>query len=356
MAWRSVGAALLLWALASACGAEARPAPDTDAATAQPADAGNALRTAEVATGLATPWGLVPLADGSLLVSERDTARILRIVDGRTSTVATVAGVDPGGEGGLLGLALTPDKRTLVAYFTAASDNRIVTMAWDGSRLGEPTTILTGIPKGGRHNGGVLRIGPDGHLYVGTGETGQPELAQDRGSLGGKILRIRLDGSPAPDNPFGDAVYSYGHRNVEGLAFDDRGRLWASEFGETQWDELNLITPGANYGWPEVEGAGEVEGLTDPVAVWRTRDASPAGLAYWRGSLWMAGLRGQRLWEIPIDDQGIDKPVAHLTGRYGRLRAVQVAVDQRTLLVSTSNTDGRGAPRTGDDRIVRVRA
>ena len=143
-------------------------------------------------------------------------------------------------------------------------------------------------------------IGPDGFLYVGTGETGEVALAQDQKSLGGKILRITLDGRPAPGNPFGNEVWTYGHRNVEGLAFDADGRLWASEFGEQSWDELNLITKGANYGWPELEGSGEAEGMTNPKVVWRTDEASPAGLAYADGSLWMAALRGERLWQIPV--------------------------------------------------------
>ena len=188
-------------------------------------------------------------------------------------------------------------------------------MSWDGSRLGEPETVLTGIPKGGIHNGGRMAIGPDGFLYVGTGETGDTSLAQDLDSLGGKILRLTLDGRPAPGNPFDSAVWSYGHRNVQGLAFDGEGRLWASEFGQNTWDELNLITKGADYGWPRVEGSGNVEGMTDPVVVWRTGDASPSGLAFWRGELWMASLRGARLWEIPVTGAEAGEPVAHFTRR-----------------------------------------
>ena len=214
----------------------------------------------------------------------------------------------------------------MFAYFTAADDNRIVAMSWDGSALGEPRVILDGIPKGGRHNGGRMVIGPDGFLYVGTGEVGEPPLAQDRNSLGGKILRITLDGQPAPGNPFGNEVWSYGHRNVEGLAFDADGRLWASEFGEQSWDELNLITKGANYGWPEVEGSGNGEGLTNPKVVWTTDEASPAGLAYADGSLWMAALRGERLWQIPISgteagDAGVPLAGRARTDPYGDLGA-----------------------------------
>ena len=231
----------------------------------------------------------------------------------RVTEVRRLAEVDPGGEGGLLGLALSPDRDTLFAYFTAAEDNRIVAMSWNGTELGEPQVILDGIPKGGRHNGGRIVVGPDGFLYVGTGEVGDTRLAQDRASLGGKILRITLDGQPAPGNPFGSEVSSYGHRNVEGLAFDPDGRLWASEFGEQSWDELNLITKGSNDGWPEVEDSGSGEGLTNPKVVWSTDEASPAGLAYADGSLWMAALRGERLWQIPISGTDVGEP--HPTSR-----------------------------------------
>ena len=263
---------------------------------------------------------------------------------GKAAQLRTIDDASPAGEGGLLGLAVTADEQTVFAYFTAAQDNRIVSMSWDGTTLGEPKPILTGIPKGGRHNGGRMVVGPDGDLYVGTGETGDTDLAQDKTSLGGKILRITTDGKPAAGNPFSNEVYSYGHRNVEGLAFDAQGRLWASEFGEQTWDELNLITKGGNYGWPEVEGSGEAAGMINPKVVWSTAEASPAGLAFWRGSLWMAALRGARLWQIPVDGEDTGTPVAHFTQRYGRIRSVIVSADGSALLVTNSNTDGRGDP------------
>ncbi len=222
----------------------------------------------EVASGLTSPWGLVALTDGSTLVSERDTRRILHLADGRATRLRTIDDARPAGEGGLLGLAATQDQQTVFAYYTAENDNRLASMSWDGQHLGEPTVILSGIPKSGRHNGGRLALGPDGHLYVGTGESGDASLAQDTKSLGGKILRITTAGKPAPGNPFGNEVYSYGHRNVEGLAFDDEGRLWASEFGDQTWDELNLITKGGNYGWPQVEGSSQNKDLINPKVVW----------------------------------------------------------------------------------------
>lgn len=305
-------------------------------------------------TGLTSPWGLVALPDGTVLVSERDTGEIKHVRGDQATSLTTVPGVEPGGEGGLLGLLLSPDRRTLLAYFTAADDNRIVAMSWDGAKLGEPREVLTGIPKGGRHNGGRMALGPDGYVYVGTGEVGNTSLAQDRESLGGKILRITLDGKPAPGNPYDDEIWSYGHRNVEGLAFDDAGRLWASEFGEQTWDELNLITKGGNYGWPEVEGSSDRDDFVNPKVVWRTSEASPAGLTFWQGELWMAALRGSRLWEIPLDGNDAGDPKAHFTEDYGRLRSVTVSGDGEDLLLSTSNTDGRGEVQDGDDRILTV--
>lgn len=197
-------------------------------------------------------------------------------------------------------------------------------------------------------------------LYAGTGETGDTGLAQDKQSLGGKILRMTPDGQPAHGNPEADSVvYDYGHRNVQGLAWDDDKRLWASEFGQNTWDELNLIEPGRNYGWPEVEGkakgktAGSV--FTDPVEEWRTADASPSGIAYAKGSVWMASLRGERLWRIPLNGtKPVAAPQAFLKGTYGRLRTV-VAADDGALWLVTSNTDGRGTPHKGDDRILRLK-
>ena len=311
-------------------------------------------RAREIVADLVTPWGLVTLEDGSFLISERDTGKILRVRNDSTSLVRTIDEASPAGEGGLLGLAVTKDEKTVFAYYTAANDNRIVSMSWDGRDLGAPKVILRGIPKGFIHNGGRMVIGPDDYLYVGTGESGEGSLAQDKDSLGGKILRLRVDGRPAPGNPFDNEVFSYGHRNVQGLAFDAEGRLWASEFGQQTWDELNLIREGANYGWPEVEGSGKVKGMTNPKVVWRTRDASPSGLAYWQGELWMAGLRGERLWEIPLDGSSTRDPIAHFRGDYGRLRTVVVAHDGSSLVLSNSNTDGRGDPSPDDDRLFRI--
>lgn len=322
------------------------------------------LRT--VAEGLKTPWGLAPLPGGGLLVSSRDEGTISRVDErtGRTTELGTVSGVSPAGEGGLLGIALSPgfaSDHMVYAYFTSASDNRIVRMLYDekkpaGEQLGAPDTVFKGIPKGRIHNGGRIAFGPDGMLYAGTGESGQKGLAQDRKSLGGKILRLTPDGEPAPGNPFpGSAVYSYGHRNVQGLAWDDRQRLFASEFGQDTWDELNAIKPGGNYGWPEAEGRSSDARFQNPLAQWHTDDASPSGIAWVDGVIWTAGLKGERLWRVPLNGtSAAADPQAFLTGTYGRLRTVVPAGGDRLWLV-TSNTDGRGSPKKGDDRVLEVR-
>jgi glucose/arabinose dehydrogenase len=314
-----------------------------------------AVAAQTVATGLHVPWGVAFLPNGDALVSERTTARILRIRPGRRPRVVMrVAGVDTNaGEGGLLGLAVSPRyarDRLVYAYFTSARDNRIVRF-----RLGGPLEpILTGLRRGLIHDGGRIAFGPDGELYAGVGETGDTGLAQDRSSLNGKILRINPDGSVPRDNPFpGSLVWSLGHRNVQGLAWDRSGRLWESEFGQDRFDEINLIRPGRNYGWPLVEGRGETRGgrLTNPKVTWPTDEASPSGAAIARGALYVGALEGQGVWRVPLHGSRPGHPRLLFAGRYGRVRTVVRAPGGR-LWLTTSNRDGRGSPRSSDDRIV----
>jgi len=321
------------------------------------------LRT--VTEDLKSPWGLAPLPDGDLLVSSRDEGTITRVdtETGKKTELGEVPGVSPAGEGGLMGLALSPSfasDHMVYAYFTTESDNRIARMLYEeeksaGEQLGAPNTVFRGIPKGYIHNGGRIAFGPDKMLYAGTGESGDTGLSQDKSSLGGKILRMTPEGEPAPGNPFPDsAVYSYGHRNVQGLAWDSEQRLFASEFGQDTWDELNQIAPGDNYGWPEAEGDSDDDAFHNPLAQWRTDDASPSGIAYAEGSIWMAGLKGQRLWRVPLDGtEASADPQAFLEGEYGRLRTVVSAGGDKLWLV-TSATDGRGSPKDGDDRILEL--
>jgi glucose/arabinose dehydrogenase len=309
-----------------------------------------------VVTGLKSPWGLAFLPDGSALVSQRNDGTILQVADGAARAVGIVPGVVHEGEGGLLGLAVAPtfaSDHWLYAYLSTADDNRIVRMRYDdaGSRLGAPEPLLTGIPMDVAHNGGRLTFGPDGMLYASTGDAVGRGNPQDVESLGGKILRLAPDGSIPADNPFpGSPVWSLGHRNVQGLAFDANGQLWATEFGQDTWDELNRIEPGKNYGWPIVEGRAKDPRFVDPVQQWEPKDASPSGLAIADNTAYVASLRGERLWQVPLSG---GKPTALFAFELGRLRTVAVAPDG-SLWVMTNNTDGRGVPFPDDDRIVRL--
>ncbi|MEV0221513.1 PQQ-dependent sugar dehydrogenase [Streptomyces sp. NPDC050704] len=348
----------------SASDTEAGTPASEQAAEEAPPDKGSVKVVRTVTEGLKTPWGLAPLPEGDLLVSSRDEGTITR-VDGETgkkTELGSVPGVAPAGEGGLMGLALSPayaSDHMVYAYFTSESDNRIVRMLYDekkpaGEQLGAPDTVFRGIPKGTNHNGGRIAFGPDKLLYVGTGETYETELAQDKKSTGGKILRLTPEGEPAPGNPFDSPVYTYGHRNVQGLAWDSKQRLFASEFGQDTWDELNHIKPGDNYGWPDAEGKSDDSKYHNPIAQWGTDEASPSGIAYAEGSVWMAGLRGERLWRVPLKGtEASADPQAFLEGEYGRLRTVVSAGGNKLWLV-TSETDGRGSPESGDDKILQL--
>lgn len=315
-----------------------------------------------IATGLDTPWSIVFLPNGDALVSERG-GTIKRIAKGarRATTVARVPGVVEEGEGGLLGLAVSPTyakDRLVYAYFTGARDNRIVRFRVTAStRSIRPTTVLTGLRKAGVHNGGRIAFGPDGKLYATVGDAGDTSSSQDRGSQNGKILRMNPTGSVPGDNPFrGSRVWSLGHRNPQGLAFDRGGRLWAPEFGQNTYDEVNLVQQGRNYGWPEVEGRGDTDGgrYTNPQVQWTTDESSPSGAAVVGSRLYVAGLGGERLWTVPLRGAKAGTPKASLVGRYGRIRAVTAAPDG-SLWIGTSNRDGRGDVRQGDDRILRLR-
>jgi glucose/arabinose dehydrogenase len=311
-----------------------------------------------IADNLEVPWGIAFLPDGSALVTERDSGKVLQITGRKVTEVGQVDEAQPQGEGGLLGVAVSPsyaqDGRVFF-YASTSEDNRVLRTTFRNGSLGRPEPILTGIPNAFNHDGGRMIFGPDKMLYVSTGESGQPDLAQDRGSLGGKILRITQDGDPAPGNPDRSSpIWTWGHRNVQGLAFDDEGHLWASEFGQDTFDELNLIQKGRNYGWPEVEGKGDEPGMTNPQVTWSTDDASPSGLAFLDGRLWLGALRGERLWRIDVDGEKASHDKAFFVGDYGRMRTVVPAPDGN-LWVTTSNRDGRGDPADEDDRILLVR-
>lgn len=361
----SLLALLISVAFLVACGSDNGPSPTgppEPGTEGAPKAAG--VGTTDVATGLEVPWGIDFLPGGDALVTERMSGRVLRLAPGEEPEEVQELPSEARGEGGLLGIAVSPDYERdgyVYAYYTTNEDNRVVRF-----RLGEePEPILTGIGAGEVHNGGQIKFGPDGMLYVATGDAGDFENSpsQDPESLNGKILRITPEGDVPDDNPVpGSPVYSLGHRNVQGLAWDAEGRLFATEFGQDRFDEVNLIEPGGNYGWPEVEGEGGEPEFIDPLTTWRPDQASPSGaeilldpaVREWDGDMFVGALVGQRLWRLELDDRGgVAAREPLFTGSFGRIRTAVQAPDG-SLWFTTSNRDGRGSPADGDDRIVRL--
>lgn len=313
-----------------------------------------------IATDLDSPWSIVFYED-TPLISSRNTGEIRELLpDGKTRAVTTINGSVHRGEGGLLGLAVSADN-FLYAYVTTRDDNRIVRMALSGEpesvSVGSPETILDGLPSGLTHNGGRIAFGPDGMLYATIGDAGDRDAAQDKTKLQGKILRMTPEGGIPDDNPFADSlVYSYGHRNPQGITWDENGTMYATEFGQNTWDELNVIEARGNYGWPEVEGGEICPENADckyvgPVQKWATKDASPSGIAYTDGTLFIANLRGAVLRVIKTDD--LSSSTTHFKNEVGRIRDATIAPDGK-LWIITNNTDGRGQPGKDDDRIISI--
>ena len=339
--------AIVSWATAAAS------ALLLSACSSAPVQTATAPAPITIAEDLDAPWSMVLYGD-TLLVSERDTARVLELDEtGDVHEVGVIDDVAPGGEGGLLGLAVRDDE--LYTYFTADGGNRVERRPILGEAgelsLGQPTAVIDGIPSASNHNGGRIAFGPDGMLYVTTGDAGERDSAQDLDALSGKILRLTPDGGIPDDNPFrGSPVYSYGHRNPQGIGWDAEGTMYASEFGQDTWDELNIIEPGGNYGWPEAEGIAGGVGFIDPVQQWRPADASPSGIAVTRSAILIANLRGERLRRVPLDD--LSTSTEEYVGEFGRLRDV-IATNGGVWML-TNNTDGRGDPAEGEDRIILV--
>lgn len=312
------------------------------------------VRATTLASGLELPWDVAFLPDGDALVTERDSNRLLRVTEsGDVTEVQTVDEVEGAGEGGLLGVAVSPEYESdgyVYIYYSTAEDNRIARMQLGG----EPEEVFTGLPVASYHNGGRIDFGPDGMLYVGTGDAGDTSLSQQEDSPAGKILRLTPEGDVPDDNPVEEnPLYTLGHRNVQGLAWDAGDQLYAPEFGQNTFDEVNRIEAGENYGWPEVEGDGGEPEYTDPISTWPTSEASPSGATFltdgaipqWEEDFFMAALRGERLWRLGIEDGEVVEREALLEGEYGRMRHVEQAPDG-SLWVLTSNGQ--------DDQIVRL--
>ncbi|GAA0589957.1 carbohydrate-binding protein [Kribbella sandramycini] len=315
-------------------------------------------------------WSVAFLPDGSALVTERDRFEVVRVTStGAKTTLGKVPGaVTTTGEGGLLGIAVSPNFATdnwVYFYHTAANDNRVVRMKLENGVLATTSSpVLTGLTKNRFHNGGRIGFGPDGKLYASVGDAQNTGNAQNNGSLNGKILRMNPDGTAPSDNPFfssgGNAryVWSRGHRNPQGLAWDSRGQLWASEFGENSQDELNLIQKGGNYGWPSCEGTiGSCGGFIAPKRTWSTAQAGPSGIEIVNDWIYIAGVTGSQLWVTQINSagNGVGNPQAVFSGRWGRLRSVTKTPDGGLWLTSTNGDRNGGSPNTLDNVIVRLR-
>ena len=316
---------------------------------------------ASIARKLDIPWALDFLPDGSIIFTERaGRIRLIHVKEGLLpDPLLTIDEVAHAGEGGLLGIAVHPDfaeNPFIYVYYTYRDNtglaNRVVRFRMQDRNLLDEKLIIDRIPGASIHNGGRIKFGPDSLLYITTGDATIPDSAQDINSLAGKILRLKDDGTVPENNPFPDSpVFSSGHRNPQGLAWDDRGRLWETEHGSQAYDELNLIEPGKNYGWPKIRGDGKAQGLESPVLHSGTDTWAPSGIAYYKGSLFFAGLRGQSLFEAIIDGEPVLR--RHLNRDFGRLRDVVAGPDD-SLYILTSNRDGRGAPTQDDDQMIRM--
>ncbi len=356
-------------------------------------------------TGLKAPWEILFLPDGQALVDERDSGAILLISKDLKATKLAFTNTAPPCEkfceGGTLGMAIAADrfanKLSLFVFLTTDKDNRILKYDLNTDDAGTWTlankrVLIQGIERSGKsttHNGGRLAIGPDGKLWVSLGDSGMRGVtSQNWNKLAGSILRMNLDGSIPEDNPKENSyVWSKGLRDTQGMAWDNFGNMWTTEFGQDTWDELNLMEKGKNYGWPIAEGffkfretpleesnpapkpnipdiSSNVEMLNDsrftpPVLTWHPSEAACSGIIFVKGSLISACLRGGKLWVIPvIGDKQLGEPKEFFKGKFGRLRKATLAPDG-TLWLITSNRDGRGGWSSGggnpkDDRIIRV--
>ncbi|WP_326954542.1 PQQ-dependent sugar dehydrogenase [Amycolatopsis sp. NBC_01286] len=319
----------------------------------------------QIATDTDIPWGLVTLPDGTILYTRRDAHDIVHLnaATGAKTTVGTVPGVDnTDGEGGLLGLAVATtfaSDHWLYIMHTSPSDNRIVRIKLENDKLttSSEQVLLSGLLRNKFHNGGRLRFGPDGKLYASTGDAQNGDNAQNKTSLNGKVLRFNPDGSVPSDNPFGNQVWSYGHRNPQGLAFDSQGRLWEQEFGNAIMDETNLITKGGNYGWPACEGTSGTcgtAGFIAPKRTYPTADGSCSGIAIVRDVIYVACERGTRMYREVISGSDLTNVQAYFNGTYGRLRTVEPAPGGGLWLTTTNNGDKDSIPDNSDEKIFHV--
>jgi aldose sugar dehydrogenase len=328
------------------------------------------FRVETLLTGLEIPWSLNFAPDGRLFVTERPGRVRIVTLGGSSELALTLDGVFAQGEAGLLGLALDPEfsqNRFVYIYYSAVASggpvNRIVRYREVNSRLAERVVLLDNIPASQIHDGGRLRFGPDGLLYATAGDASDANIAQDVASLAGKILRINRDGSVPRDNRFSSPVYTYGHRNPQGLDWHpSSGDLWAVEHGSSGNDEVNAIRPGLNFGWPRIEGAATMTNMESPITFY-SPSIAPSGASFYRGqrlpqfanNLFVAALRGTHLLRLTVDTSArrVTAQERLLEGTFGRIRDVVSGPDGH-LYFCTNNRDGRGSPMSGDDRVLRI--
>jgi glucose/arabinose dehydrogenase len=311
-----------------------------------------------IAENLEVPWSINKLGD-TFYLSERP-GTIVKVEDGSVNRqrVSLKKGLSQAAEAGLLGFVLAPDfeqTNKAFAYYTYENGtgqfNRIVELTLKNDEWAEGRLLLDKIPSGRFHHGGRLKIGPDSMLYATAGDAAtNPEIAQDLESLGGKILRLNLDGSVPADNPFGNSyVYSYGHRNPQGLAWSQDGIMYASEHGPSAHDEINVIVSGKNYGWPEITGDDTKQGMETPLFQSGDNTWAPSGMAAYNGRLYVATLRGNAVREF----DPAAKTTREIITDVGRVRDVLVHGDYMYFI--SNNTDGRGTPAAHDDKLYRVK-
>ena len=314
-----------------------------------------------VADNLETPWSIVKLPNDNFLLTEREGQIRLVEANGDSEIIEVIEEAKENGEGGLLGMTLHPefkDNDLIYLYYTYQNEegdkiNKVIRASYEDNNFTDIETIIDDIPGALYHNGGRIAFGPNGHLFITTGDAQKAEKAQDTDFLGGKILRLDEDGNVVPGNPFDNEVYSYGHRNPQGIAWDDNGNLWATEHGRSATDELNLIKKGANYGWPTIIGSEEREGMETPVINSGVDETwAPSGAAYYDENIFFVGLRGSTLYQASIEDIDDVTLTKHFAGEFGRLR--DVMVDDDILYFISNNTDGRGNPSENDDKLYRL--